>query len=47
MTKHSIIRTEERAHKNEKSAKRMIGLAKERGLCAKDFQFDCHCMQMT
>lgn len=37
MTNHSIIRTEERAHKNEKSAKRMINLAKERGMSASEF----------
>ena len=33
----SIIRTEERAHKNNKSARRMIVLAKERGLHADEF----------
>ena len=37
MTNHSIIRTEERAHKNNKSARRMIVLAKERGLHADEF----------
>ena len=37
MTNHSIIRTEERAHKNEGSARRMINLAKERGLSAREF----------
>lgn len=37
MTNHSIIRTEKRAHKNEKSAIRMIILAKERGLHADKF----------
>lgn len=37
MTNHSIIRTEERAHKSEKAARRMINLAKERGIKASDF----------